>query len=465
MINHVHALPEGCQLHEYTITGTLGFGGFGITYSARDRNLEKQVAIKEYLPSELAVRQEGSTVSAKSDQDKASFEWGLERFIDEARLVAKFDHQNIVRIHRFFEQNGTGYIVMEYVDGPTLASVLNEKGVLPETDIKAWLWPIVNGLQVVHSRGYLHRDIKPQNIMMRKDMKPVLLDFGAARLAMGGRTRSLTAIMTPGYAPLEQYESHGSHGPWTDVYALGAVIYCCINGSKPANVLDRITKDQLVPLEPQSHSAYSVGLLKGVEWALKMSKEDRPQSLEAWMEVVEGLDEEPTQVINAPPAPAEPAEEPTIVQAVQAETSQVMPETQQHDESPTVVQPRTVEPDPEPPVPGQPLPEKVVSRPDQRPLQGLHRKKPSILSAQAIRKTLIAAVIVAMISVFWKILPIGGEPAEVAGDAQTQFNQAQMYENGWGREKNLVEAERWYRLAASQGHTGAQERLDQLSQK
>lgn len=186
MIDHIHALPEGYRLQEYTITGLLGFGGFGITYSAHDNNLDKLVAIKEYLPSELAARVDGSSVSCKSQQDRESFDWGLERFLDEARTVAKFDHRNIVRIYRFFEQNSTAYIVMELLEGETLDWALNQRGTLQESDIRNWLWPIMKGLQIVHDRGYLHRDIKPQNIIMRSDGRPCLLDFGAARLAMGG---------------------------------------------------------------------------------------------------------------------------------------------------------------------------------------------------------------------------------------------------------------------------------------
>jgi formylglycine-generating enzyme required for sulfatase activity len=234
MIKHVHALPEGYKLQEYTITGTLGFGGFGITYSAQDNNLDKIIAIKEYLPSELAVRLEGSTVSAKSDQDSESFEWGLDRFLEEAR--------------------------------------------------------------VVHKAGFLHRDIKPQNIMMRDDARPCLLDFGSARMAIGGRTRSLTTIMTPGYAPLEQYETRGNQGPWTDIYALGAVMYCCISGRKPPEVMDRIRNDSLDAPETGLGKTYSNGLLRGVKAALALQESERPQSLEAWLEVLDGPEKE-TNVI------------------------------------------------------------------------------------------------------------------------------------------------------------------------
>lgn len=296
MIDHVYALPEGYRLQEYTITGTLGFGGFGIAYSAHDNNLDKGIAIKEYLPAELAARVEDSTVSVKSQQDKETFDWGLERFLDEARTVAKFDHPNIVRIYRFFEQNGTGYIVMEFLDGQTLDWVLKQRKTLEESEIRHWLWPVIKGLQFVHEKGYLHRDIKPQNIIMRGDGRPCLLDFGAARLAMGNRTRPLTSIMTPGFAPLEQYQSQGQ-GPWTDIYALGAVMYKCVSGSKPRNSLDRIADDSLEAPDSGSENTYSPGLINGIAVALRINAKDRPKSLQAWLQILDGADESTTRLM------------------------------------------------------------------------------------------------------------------------------------------------------------------------
>jgi serine/threonine protein kinase len=310
MIDHIHALPEGYRLQEYKIIDSLGFGGFGITYSGLDTNLDKIVAIKEYLPSELAVRVDGATISAKSDQDKESFDWGLERFLDEAKTVARFDHNNIVRIYRFFEQNGTGYIVMEFIDGMTLDSLLREHGVLSEPEIRRWLWPIMRGLKIVHEHGFLHRDIKPQNIMMRENGRPCLLDFGAARLAMGGRTRSLTSIMTPGFAPLEQYQTKGQ-GPWTDIYALAAVMYKCISGAKPQDVLDRVTDDSLESPDKNSEMTYSPGLIKGISSALAMSASERPQDLDSWLEMLDQPVNDLTRRVDTPPKSVSPKSTPT----------------------------------------------------------------------------------------------------------------------------------------------------------
>jgi serine/threonine protein kinase len=311
MIDHVHALPEGYQLQEYTITGILGIGGFGITYKAHDNNLDNYVAIKEYLPGELAVRMDGSTVSAKSNQDQESFEWGLERFLDEARTVFRFNHPHIIHIYRFFKQNGTGYIVMEFVEGQTLSEALRQNGVFTETQIRDWLWPVMDGLQIVHDAGFLHRDIKPQNIMMREDGRPVLLDFGAARQAMGGKTRSLTAIMTPGYAPLEQYQTRGNQGPWTDIYALGAVMYFCITGRKPADVMDRVINDELEPPASSSNNVYPANMIKGISEALSVLESERPQGIREWRKDLDNMDGEQTVRTPVPAPRSVKPEEPT----------------------------------------------------------------------------------------------------------------------------------------------------------
>jgi serine/threonine protein kinase len=314
MIDHIHALPEGYRLQEYTITGVLGFGGFGITYKALDNNLDKVVAIKEYLPGELAARADGSTVSAKSERDQESFDWGLNAFLEEAKTVAKFDHRAIVKIYRFFEQNGTAYIVMEFLQGKTLSAYLREKGTLRESEIRDWLWPVMEGLKDVHRAGVLHRDIKPPNIMMRDDGRPCLLDFGAARIAIGGRTRSLTAIMTPGYAPIEQYASRGNQGPWTDLYALAAVMYCCITGKKPHDAMDRVIDESLDPLESAEGNSYSPGLVRGIEAALSFRENERPQSLEEWLEILDEQATEQTRVL-----PPKPASGPPVAEVMPAE--------------------------------------------------------------------------------------------------------------------------------------------------
>ncbi|OQW93073.1 MAG: hypothetical protein BWK79_13070, partial [Beggiatoa sp. IS2] len=232
---HRNILPEGFLLQEYQIKSVLGKpGGFGITYLAKDTNLDQFVAVKEYLPTEFAIREGRSTVCIRSVSDKEAFEWGLKRFTEEAQVLARFKHPNIIWVLRFFRENGTAYMVMEYQEGENLAEYLKRLKILPEGDLLAIILPLLDGLEAIHQAGLLHRDIKPNNIYIRKDKTPVLLDFGSARDAIGQTSKTITSIVSPGYAPLEQYDNDiGEHGPWTDIYALGAVMYCAIAGEAP----------------------------------------------------------------------------------------------------------------------------------------------------------------------------------------------------------------------------------------
>ncbi|CAK0753155.1 eukaryotic-like serine/threonine-protein kinase [uncultured Gammaproteobacteria bacterium] len=277
------ALPLGHQILEYRLTAILGQGGFGITYRAEDQTLGHAVAIKEYLPGAVAVR-DGVTVRSRSGAARDSFDWGRKRFLDEARTLAKFRHPNIVRVHRFFEANGTAYLVMDFEAGVSLAEYLRALGRLPsEAEIRAPLSPLLDGLAVVHGTGFLHRDIKPQNILLRPDGAPVLIDFGAARLALGTHSQMLTAIVTPGYAPFEQYFESGCQGPWSDIYALGAVLYRMITGSRPPDAPARVQgTDPCRSAVEAGRGRYSPALLAAIDWALKPRTGDRPQSLAEW---------------------------------------------------------------------------------------------------------------------------------------------------------------------------------------
>ena len=288
MAEHVHALPSGYRFEEYEIVRVLGSGGFGITYLAYDDNLDKAVAIKEYLPSDLAIRQ-ASTVLPKSSSDENDFEWGLERFLDEAKTLARFKHQNIIQVHRFFRAHGTAYIVMEYAEGATLNKQLVKHGPYKEDDLRDILIPIIEGLMKVHGANYLHRDIKPGNIIIRDDGSPVLIDFGAARQAIGAKSRSVTSIISPGYAPIEQYASKGNQGPWTDIYAIGAVAYKCITGEAPIDAADRVIEDSLKPLTETMPAGFSDEFLKAIDAALQVNVKDRPQSLRAWKGMLMGF--------------------------------------------------------------------------------------------------------------------------------------------------------------------------------
>ena len=284
---HRLALPQGTRIRDFEFHRVLGYGGFGITYLGWNVTLDIPVAIKEYLPTDLATREQDLSVVPQTTQAASDFQWGLERFLDEARTLARFQHPNIVRVHQYFEAHGTAYIAMDYVEGEDLSAYLTRKGTLSEDELKAVLYPLLNGLEVVHRADFLHRDIKPGNIVLRaEDSSPVLLDFGAARQAIGAKSRSVTAIVTPGYAPIEQYSSRGRQGAWTDIYALGGVCYRALTGQVPDDATDRMRNDPLIPVSQQCAGQASRGFLSAIDVALSVDEGDRPQSVGAWREVL-----------------------------------------------------------------------------------------------------------------------------------------------------------------------------------
>lgn len=286
-----HALPIGYQLHWFQIESILGVGGFGITYLARDGNLKRSVAIKEYLPSDLSVRKDDSTVEPVSENESETFGWGLDRFLDEARTLARFQHPNIVGVHSVFEANNTAYMVMEYEQGRSFGSVLREPDSCREDRLREFLMPLLDGLEQVHEAGFVHRDIKPNNLFVRADGSPVVLDFGSARQALGVETRTLTSLVTPGYAPFEQYNANrdgDKQGPWTDIYALGATLYRAVTGKGPVDALTRAGailkghKDVLIPATMAGAGRYSERFLEAIDRALTFQPEARPQSIAEW---------------------------------------------------------------------------------------------------------------------------------------------------------------------------------------
>ncbi len=288
MTDYLHALPPGYRIEEYELVRVLGSGGFGVTYLGYDHHLDKAVAIKEYLPNDLAVRADNQSVLPKSTQDQADYEWGLARFLNEAQTLARFDHRHIIKIHRFFRAHGTGYSVMEYTEGETLSELLQRKGTLTESELKPILFPILDGLEAVHEADFLHRDVKPSNIVIRDDGSPVLIDFGSARQAVAGKSRSVTAIVTPGYAPIEQYSAKGHQGPWTDIYGLGAVCYRCLTGEPPDDATERLREDPLVPISKRCKGKASAALLGAIDRALRVNEGERPQSIKVWRSELEG---------------------------------------------------------------------------------------------------------------------------------------------------------------------------------
>lgn len=276
-----NALDLSSTLGEYRLESVLGIGGFGITYLARDTHLEKQVAIKEYLPGDLAVRAlDGSVVPVSTDHQH-DYQWGLERFIQEARTLARFSHPHIVRVNRYFESNGTGYMVMDYEEGESLIQLLKRQPQPPEAELRRILLPLLDGLAAVHAAKFLHRDIKPGNIFIRNNGSPVLLDFGAARANIGG-SHGMTAVLTPGFAPLEQYAVDGRQGPWTDLYAMAGVLFRVVTGQNPPDAVSRLQNDTVAQTLAGARGRYSEPLLRAIEWGLKVQPELRPQSVGEW---------------------------------------------------------------------------------------------------------------------------------------------------------------------------------------
>ncbi|MCB1915655.1 MAG: protein kinase [Rhodocyclaceae bacterium] len=288
----LNALASGYRLMWYEIDSVLGHGGFGITYLATDTNLEQQVAIKEYFPSNIAIRTDGNRVAPSSAKKAETYSWGLSRFLAEAQTLAKFRHSGIVQVFSVFEANGSAYMVMEIVRGESLGDRLKSRAVVDEAAILRILYPLLDGLQLIHDAGFIHRDIKPDNIFLREDGSPVLLDFGSARLAIGSLTQTLTMLVSPGYAPFEQYSSSqsgsGRQGPWTDLYSLGATLYMAISGRGPVDSIARATAtiaghaDPMLPAVEVGKGRFSEPFLAAIDKALAVQPHERPQSIEEW---------------------------------------------------------------------------------------------------------------------------------------------------------------------------------------
>jgi serine/threonine protein kinase len=275
-------LPAGTSLRGYELKSILGQGAFGITYRARDLNLDREVAIKEYLPTSLALREGRTTVLPRSPDHAEQFAWGRERFLEEARTLARLDRTPaIVRVHDFLEDNGTAYMVMALIEGETLAKRLMRERRLTAEAVERILFPLLDGLEEVHGIGFLHRDIKPANIMIDRAGRPTLIDFGASRAAMAERSQTMTAIFTPGYAAAEQFTS-ATLGPWTDIYGLAATMYHAIAGAIPPSAIDRILKDEFVPLAELEPEGFAPELLAGLDAGLAIRAEERPQNLAQW---------------------------------------------------------------------------------------------------------------------------------------------------------------------------------------
>ena len=311
--SHPMALQAGYELHWYRVESVLGHGAFGITYLAHDINLDRQVAIKEYLPDQFSVRHSDLTVRPTTDKHKEDFEWGLKRFISEAKILTKFEHPNLVRVFNVFEMNNTAYMVMNYEVGKSLKEILKSRTTLNEPELMKILIPLLSGLEVMHEKGFIHRDIKPGNIYIRRNGSPVLLDFGSARKTRAGRGREMSAeqetvttLVSPGYAPIEQYSSSSiRQGPWTDIYGIGATLYKSVTGKMPVAAVDRSetivhdNKDCYLPASSLPEGKYTEQFLEAIDHAMAFKADERPQDVVEWRTefgIVE--DDIPTMVVS-----------------------------------------------------------------------------------------------------------------------------------------------------------------------
>ena len=313
MEENLHCLRKETRLiGRYTIEGVLGQGGFGITYLGTDELHEKKVAIKEFFPQGIVTRniEYQDTVTVTFVGEKDNYEKGKERFLKEARTMAKFSKdEGIVKALDFFEINNTAYIVMEYLEGITLKQYLRENKRIAPEDLIELLVPLIESLDEIHSQGMIHRDISPDNIMVLPDGRIKLMDFGAARDYTEFGEKSLSIVLKPGYAPPEQYQTHGVQGPWTDIYALCATMYKCITGENPPDAIDRLVDDHLkkisafgISVSPQIEKA----IIKGMSVAAK----DRYQNVGDFCEDLYGGYEE-----NSEPEAEESQAEPVVAEA------------------------------------------------------------------------------------------------------------------------------------------------------
>ncbi len=292
-----HALPVGARIGEFEVHRLIGEGGFGIVYLCYDQVLDRYVALKEYMPSSLAMRQDATlAIVVKSKHHEETFEAGLKSFINEARLLAQFDHPSLLKVYRFWQANGTAYMTMPYYEGPTLKQALAAlSGPPDEATLRSWLLPMLDALEEIHRASCYHRDIAPDNILLTPS-GPLLLDFGAARRVIGDMTQALTVVLKPGFAPIEQYGDAAtmSQGAWTDLYALASVVYFAITGRPPMSAVDRVMDDRLEPLSHRVAGRYSHALLATVDTALCLRPQDRPQSVAVFRAMLNATPDEQT---------------------------------------------------------------------------------------------------------------------------------------------------------------------------
>lgn len=302
LATHANCLPVGTRISDFEIIGLVGEGGFGIVYLAKDTSLDRVVALKEFMPSSFAGRVDGIRVAVRSANNQATFDAGLRSFINEAKMLARFAHPALVEVFRFWEGNGTAYMAMRMYRGETLRQVLNRGGEpFPEERIAQIMSPILEALEMLHREQVFHRDIAPDNIMLAEG-RSVLLDFGSARRIIGDGTQALTTVLKPGYAPIEQYSDDGTmkQGAWTDVYALGGVLYHLATGKVPMQAVSRMMSDPMQSIADATGGRFSQGFSQAVRKAMSVHVDNRFQTITEFRKAL-GWNVVQAQVVTLPP--------------------------------------------------------------------------------------------------------------------------------------------------------------------
>jgi len=287
MAENSHNLPPGTILQEYTIHKTLNAGGFGIVYLAVENGSNQLVVIKEYLPAKIACRDDDDRVMLVRPEYVERFNEGRKLFIHENNAIKRLDHPAIVHTRNFFEANNTLYMVMDFAPGENLQEVIRKhSGGLSENFLLTIFPPLLDGLRQVHNLNMLHLDIKPGNIHIQPGGMPVLLDFGAVHRTDMSRQFQPKSVITAGFSPIEQYENKGYIGPWTDIYAVGATMRSCIEGSSPPDAKQRRERDTMRPATEAFKRKYSQPLLKAIDWAMEIDPTLRPQKIDQLLDVL-----------------------------------------------------------------------------------------------------------------------------------------------------------------------------------
>ena len=282
-----NCLPAGTVIDCYSIESLLGSGGFGMTYLARDMDTKSRVVIKEYLPKRLATRDRNGQIDVADPSKRDAFNDGRRLFFLEARVLATLRHPNIVRVRTFFLANQTGYLVMDFEEGTNLGTYIKQhRGRLSTQFLLTVFPPVLDALNLIHSKGQLHLDIKPGNIHIRPGGRPLLLDFGAVHPVATTRKHQASQVVTPGFSPVEQHYSSGYVGPWSDVYAMGATMRACIDGRPPPSAVKRHARDEMRPALTAFRRYYPEYLLRVIDWAMEVDPLLRPQNAGAMLQAL-----------------------------------------------------------------------------------------------------------------------------------------------------------------------------------